>query len=133
MQKESLDAIFEYVSYGNDVVEIPNLANMEDDVWEAYFNAKKKLFYMSKYAVINIDDSYGRTLKQEIEIPFCTYLISDSNDDFYANEIICSNDGVQFLLHHNNIQSRVKFAIPGLYSLRQARLAQHCRSLPWRQ
>lgn len=87
---------------------------------EEYFNAKKKLFTMASYAVINIDDVYGKRLVQEIDIPCVTYSIEDQTADFFADEIICNNDGVSFLLHHNEIQSRIKFAIPGLYSVQNA-------------
>lgn len=87
---------------------------------EEYYYAKKRLFSMSKYAVINIDNEYGIRLKNEIEIPYCTYSISQPDADFYADEIICTNDGVSFMLHHNQIQTRVKFAIPGLYSVQNA-------------
>lgn len=87
---------------------------------EDYYLAKRKLFELSKFGVINIDDAYGKRLTKEISIPFYTYSIEDKNADFYANHIICSNHGVEFILHHNQIESKVLFAIPGLYSVQNA-------------
>lgn len=87
---------------------------------EEYYQAKKKLFNMVFCAIINIDDEYGKRLVSEIEIPVLTYSIIDKNADFFADDIVCDNDGVSFMLHHNQIQSRVKFSIPGLYSVKNA-------------
>ncbi|MFZ2538530.1 MAG: UDP-N-acetylmuramoyl-L-alanyl-D-glutamate--2,6-diaminopimelate ligase [Oscillospiraceae bacterium] len=86
----------------------------------AYFNAKKKLFLMADYAVINIDDSYGRELIKSLTIPYVTYATTDETADFYADSIICNQDGVKFRLNHNDIKCKVSFAIPGIYSVQNA-------------
>lgn len=87
---------------------------------EDYYQAKKKLFSLSKFGVINIDDTYGKRLTKEISIPFYTYSIEDCTADFYASHINCRNAGVEFTLHHKEIETKVVFAIPGLYSVQNA-------------
>lgn len=87
---------------------------------EEYYQAKRKLFNSAEIAVINIDDSYGRRLVNEIEIPCTTFSTKDSTADFFADEIMCDGSGVSFLLHHNHVKGRVRFAIPGLYSVKNA-------------
>jgi len=87
---------------------------------EEYFNAKKRLFSMAKCAIINIDDNYGKRLCGEIPCPFSTYSTIDNTADFFADEIIYKKNGVEFILHHNEIQGKVSFAIPGLYSVQNA-------------
>ncbi|WMJ23764.1 UDP-N-acetylmuramoyl-L-alanyl-D-glutamate--2,6-diaminopimelate ligase [Paludicola sp. MB14-C6] len=87
---------------------------------EDYYLAKRKLFNIARFGVINIDDTYGKRLTEEIQIPFYTYSIVNPKADFYADQIICSNQGVQFNLHHKQIESKVSFAIPGLYSVQNA-------------
>lgn len=85
-----------------------------------YFKAKKKLFDMADFAVINIDNSYGKELAAELTIPLVTYSTENGNADFWASEISCQSDGVSFLLNHKEISCRVRFAIPGIYSVQNA-------------
>lgn len=85
-----------------------------------YFNAKKILFSNAKYAIINIDDSYGRDIIEMLTIPYVTYSTKDESADFYAENIECHQEGVSFLLNYDNIKSKVTFAIPGIYSVENA-------------
>lgn len=89
-----------------------------------YFNAKKKLFYNCKNAIINIDDTYGQELAFELlELDSCncyTYSIEDSSADFFAKDIKCFIDNVAFTLCYNNIECEITFAITGLYSVLNA-------------
>lgn len=85
---------------------------------EEYYQAKKLLFDVSEYAVINIDDDYGKRLCSEIAIPCATYSLEDANATFFADNIVYNNNGVTFVLHHNNIESKMNFAIPGAYSVK---------------
>lgn len=87
---------------------------------EDYFNAKQKLFSMGKFAVINLDDQYGKRLISDLSIPYFTYSIDDSSADFYALNIICTSEGVSFTLCHNELQAKVNFLIPGIYSVQNA-------------
>ena len=87
---------------------------------EDYYHAKKKLFSMAKYAVINIDDAYGTRLAQESSIPYSSYSTLDETADFYADCIECRHNGVQFRLNHKELQCKIVFAIPGIYSVQNA-------------
>lgn len=89
---------------------------------EDYYQAKKKLFSKdyTRHAIINIDDEYGLRLTNEIEIPFSTYSVINRNATFFADNIVYNNDGVSFTMHHEHIESKISFAIPGLYSVKNA-------------
>lgn len=97
---------------------------------EDYFLAKKKLFTMGKYNVVNIHDAYGRRLAEELPEKPVTFSVSDPNADFYASEIECTASSVHFRMTHGGVTSRVIFAIPGLYSVENALAAiSICRVL----
>lgn len=87
---------------------------------EEYFRAKRKLFSMTDFAVVNIDDPYGKKLAEGLAVPFATCSIADATADYMASDISCGPEGVRFQLHHDGITSRVEFGIPGLYSVHNA-------------
>lgn len=87
---------------------------------EDYFQAKKKLFVQSDFAVVNVDDGYGKRLSEELSIPFATCSVRDSSADYFAEEIDCNEDGVRFTLVYGGQRSPVFFGIPGLYSVHNA-------------
>ncbi len=90
---------------------------------EDYFQAKRKLFSMCETAVVNIHDPYGRRLAGEIE-RFITFSINqEDHADFSAEDIVCMPGGVSFRIVHNDVSSKVSFAIPGLYSVENAMTA----------
>lgn len=93
---------------------------------EAYFEAKKKLFSMAGYAVVNIDDEYGRRLLQDIPTERASYSAEDSTADYHAENIACEAEGVAFDLVHADVRSPVSFGIPGLYSVHNALAAIGC-------
>ncbi len=90
---------------------------------EEYFNAKKKLFSMCEKSVININDDYGYKLAKEIEKNVDTVSFKYQNSTFYADNIECKADGVNFEIKYNDVISKVSFAIPGLYSVENALVA----------
>lgn len=91
-----------------------------------YFGAKKKLFGMTDFAVVNIDDPYGRQLASELTVPYAAYSIEDPSAALFADEIECGETGVQFTLvtdsngPNGEVRSRASFGIPGLYSVHNA-------------
>ena len=56
---------------------------------ENYFSAKSKLFTQeyAERAIINIDDTYGRKLTQNIKIPFQTISRSNKDSNWYYSNI----------------------------------------------
>lgn len=88
-----------------------------------YYKAKKKLFSITDYAVVNIDDVYGRVLAAGLCIEHDTFSVSDRSADYFADDISCRADGVSFMLCHNCERVKVRFAIPGIYSVKNAMAA----------
>lgn len=96
---------------------------------ENYFNAKKKLFYMtSKYNIINIDDEYGKKLIEELSklnTPLLAYGI-EKKADIYATDIIFMATGVNFRLHTPKGSISVNMNIPGAFTVYNALAAVSC-------
>ena len=92
---------------------------------ESYFAAKKKLFTRCNSAVIGIDDPHGRTLLEQLpqlagkEIPVLTFS-AENEADLSAKDIICHPESVQFTLVYKGKEYPVHFAMPGLFSVRNA-------------
>ncbi len=97
--------------------------------FENYYNAKKKLFFMTdKYNIINIDDEYGKMLIDElsaINTPLLTYGI-ESKADVYATDLHFKATGVSFKLHtpKNNID--INMSIPGNFTIYNSLAAASC-------
>ena len=96
---------------------------------ENYFEAKLKLFYMTKkYNVINADDEYGIKIIEkikDIETPLLTYGIKNKSD-IYATDIIYHLDGVDFKLHSPKGEVDIKMNIPGEFSVYNGLTAAAC-------
>ena len=92
---------------------------------ESYFAAKKKLFTRCNSAVIGIDDPHGRTLLEQLpqlagkEIPVLTFS-AENEADLSAKDIVCHPESVQFTLVYKGKEYPVHFAMPGLFSVRNA-------------
>lgn len=87
---------------------------------EDYYQAKKKLFDITEYAVINIDDEYGQRLINEIKIPYTTYSLKNPDADFFAGDILYTTNGVEFTLKYKQICAKVCFGVPGIHSVYNA-------------
>ena len=87
---------------------------------EDYFAAKRKLFDMTRTAVINIDDDYGQRLALMVPCEVVTCSTKHKNADFYASDIKCLPTGVEFHLDYNNITSKITFGMPGFFSVENA-------------
>ncbi|WP_352418475.1 UDP-N-acetylmuramoyl-L-alanyl-D-glutamate--2,6-diaminopimelate ligase [Proteiniborus sp.] len=97
--------------------------------FENYFNAKKKLFYMSnKYNIINSDDEYGKKLIEELSklnTPLLTYGI-ECKADIYASELTFMATGVSFKLHTPKGSIDVNMNIPGIFTVYNGLAAASC-------
>jgi len=87
---------------------------------DAYFEAKKKLFLNAKAAAINVDDERGLLLAKELEIPLITYSSRSDSSTFTAKNVEFMADGVKFMLNAEGFISRVKFPMPGAFSVENA-------------
>ncbi len=90
---------------------------------ENYFEAKKILFRNCDKAVVCIDDSYGKELAESLSCPFTTVSVKEISADFTAHDIKNSADGCKFAMVGNGVIGRVKFAMPGKFSVSNAMLA----------
>ena len=84
---------------------------------EEYYLAKRKLFEISKYKVINCDDEYGRRLKDEF-----TDAIGYGIDsgDIRASDINVTQNGSEFTLKIGRKTERITLNIPGEFSIYNA-------------
>ena len=93
---------------------------------ENYFQAKANLFTSeyAKVAVINVDDSYGKKLLQQVKIPVATVSRKDTNADLFLAKAEINNG-----TYHVEIKSKTdeslsaNFALLGDYNLDNLLLA----------
>lgn len=83
---------------------------------EHYYQAKKLLFDHCSHAVIDIDDSYGQRLTQEISCPYTTYG-SDSSADYYADAMKLRADGTTFWLCHAHKSYMLQTHLTGMFNV----------------
>jgi UDP-N-acetylmuramoyl-L-alanyl-D-glutamate--2,6-diaminopimelate ligase len=93
---------------------------------ENYFLVKANLFVSeyAKVAVINIDDSYGKRLSQQVKIPVITVSRKDSSADWYLAKAEISSGRYQVEIKSKKGESlRENFALLGDYNLDNLLLA----------
>ncbi len=99
---------------------------------ENYFEAKSKLFSLCKTAVVNIDDVYGikltETLKEKKICDVVTFSCEKDSADYTAKNIILSADGVKFAFVGKDTIEKVKFCMPGNFSVSNA-MASLCATI----
>ncbi|MBQ4154595.1 MAG: UDP-N-acetylmuramoyl-L-alanyl-D-glutamate--2,6-diaminopimelate ligase [Clostridia bacterium] len=93
---------------------------------ENYFEAKKKLFNMSKIAVINVDDEYGVQLINYLGEKASTYSIKNDSATFTAKNIRYRADGVNYEMVGFGIIGRVQLKIAGAFSVYNSLAAGVC-------
>jgi UDP-N-acetylmuramoyl-L-alanyl-D-glutamate--2,6-diaminopimelate ligase len=129
MANEKVDAVVMEVSshaldldrvYGSDF-DIGIFTNLSQDHmdyhknFENYYQAKKILFSMCKKAIVNVDDTYGKRLFDEITCDKKSFAI-DNPADIKVTDFEITAKNVTF--HENNIKFVVK--IPGKFSVYNA-------------
>ncbi|TBR16875.1 UDP-N-acetylmuramoyl-L-alanyl-D-glutamate--2,6-diaminopimelate ligase [bacterium] len=86
---------------------------------EEYFKAKTKLFAGLKggsFAVINIDDSYGKRLKKMTHVKTVTYGL-DGHADFYAKNIRMGISGTKFIFSGPKKEAEFNIRLTGKHNL----------------
>lgn len=129
MANEKVDVVVMEVSshaldldrvYGSDF-DIAIFTNLSQDHmdyhknFENYYQAKKILFSMCKKAIVNVDDTYGKRLFDEITCDKKSFAI-DNSADIKVTDFEVTAKNVTF--HENNIKFVVK--IPGKFSVYNA-------------
>lgn len=96
---------------------------------EAYYQAKKLLFDRCSYAVVDVDDAYGRRLCDEITCDTYTYGSRDQAD-FYADAMKLRADGTSFWLCCGDKSYPVHLHLTGMFNVSNALAATAaCRAL----
>ena len=93
---------------------------------ENYFQAKANLFTSeyAKVAVINVDDSYGKKLSQQVKIPVVTVSRKDTNADLFLAKAEINNGTYQVEIKSKTGESlSANFALLGDYNLDNLLLA----------
>lgn len=94
--------------------------------FEEYLKAKKKLFYISKTAVINIDDSHSSIMAEGLTGKAVSYSAQKSNAVFTADDIFLKSDGVEYSLIYKGKKHPVRLNIPGRFSVYNSMAALAC-------
>jgi len=85
--------------------------------FEAYFEAKKMLFFQSDIAVVNIDDDYGPAMLEGIDARPVAYSLHDNHAAYTAKNVQLLPGGVSYeLVSHGQI-GRVRFGMPGEFNV----------------
>ncbi len=112
-----------------DVAEFTNLTQDHLDyhhTFENYYQAKKKLFFQTKKAVINCDDEYAgrliREIRSESDIPILTYGEEEKQNapDISCSDIKVEPIGVSYKMKVNDETRNVFVPIPGDFSMYNA-------------
>lgn len=90
---------------------------------ENYYEAKKKLFEVSKTAVICVDDEYGERLAKEVNCGVVTFSVNSSDSSYRASEISINAGGVKYKLTGENVSEYICFSTPGMFSVHNSMAA----------
>jgi UDP-N-acetylmuramoyl-L-alanyl-D-glutamate--2,6-diaminopimelate ligase len=89
------------------------------NTFEEYYAAKLKLFKMADYSIVNIDDTYGVKVTQDINSLFTSFGIENSADLTIGN-VDAHSRGIDFEIKYEEIYEKIKLNIPGLYNVYNA-------------
>ena len=93
---------------------------------ENYLAAKKRLFTISRHAIVNSDDAWAKSLCEGLTCPVVRYSITDDTAAFTAKNICYQPDGVRFELVADTRINRIHLHIPGRFSVYNGMAAAAC-------
>lgn len=82
-----------------------------------YTDAKLKLFRMSEFACINIDDDNVKSIKDKISCQFSTISAKYNEADYTAKNIVCTENGVKYEFVGIDCIGRIEIKIPGRFTV----------------
>ena len=94
--------------------------------FENYMAAKRKLFENSSLAVVNIDDESAPFMTDGLDCKKVTFSVNNDKCDYSAKNIRIASSGVKYELVSNENIGRVKFAVPGKFSVYNSMGAAVC-------
>ena len=86
---------------------------------ENYLAAKKKLFYMTRKAAVNIDDGASAEIMRGTDLEWLRFGIRE-NADVSARDIDVTPKGTAFTLVYRGKPTRINLKIPGIFSVYNA-------------
>lgn len=93
---------------------------------ERYMEAKKRLFFQSGIAVINLDDQWAGPISEGVPAKVVTYSARQDIADYTAKNIRYLPDRVEFEFVGMGAIARVRLHLPGLFSVYNAMAAGTC-------
>ncbi|MCR5484431.1 MAG: UDP-N-acetylmuramoyl-L-alanyl-D-glutamate--2,6-diaminopimelate ligase [Clostridiales bacterium] len=87
------------------------------ETFENYVAAKHMLFENADLAVVNYDDGYMREIIKDISCPVKTFSAKKDEADYTAKNIQVKSSGTEYELVAEGMIGRVKFGIPGTFSV----------------
>ena len=93
---------------------------------ENYRAAKRVLFDNADIAVVNIDDEAAEYMLRGLTCRTATFSAKSDSCDYTAKNIRIKPDGVKYELVGNGFIGRVKFAVPGMFSVYNSMGAAVC-------
>lgn len=94
--------------------------------FENYMAAKHMLFENSSIAVLNIDDEAAEYMMSDTDCRKITFSVDNDKCDYSAKNIRISASGVKYELVSNSNIGRVKFPVPGKFSVYNSMGAAVC-------
>ena len=85
--------------------------------FENYIAAKHMLFTQSELAVINIDDEAASAMTQGVDCPVVTFSAKRNSADYTAKNSQVRASGVEYELVGKSVIGRVRFRVPGTFSV----------------
>ena len=85
--------------------------------FENYIKAKHILFENTELAVVNLDDEAAGKMTEGIDCPVVTFSIKLDKADYTAKNPNIRSSGVEYELVSKNSINRVRFAVPGEFSV----------------
>ncbi len=92
---------------------------------ENYYQAKKKIFDVCDFAILNADDEAGRRYFSEIECPKYSFSVENCGD-YYADCVKLSAKGSTFWFSDNVKTHFVSFTMPGMFNVSNASAVLDC-------
>ena len=90
--------------------------------FEHYYAAKKSLLAQTQTAIVNGDDAWGCRLAAELadSCRVITFSSHDDHADYTAKNVTCTASGVRFEMVGKGFIQRIRFPMPGDYSVHNA-------------
>ena len=82
-----------------------------------YTDAKLKLFQMSEFACINMDDDNVKSIRGKISCPISTVSAIYNEADYTAKNIVCTENGVKYEFVGMDCIGRIEIKIPGRFTI----------------